>query len=36
MGHNKTAETAVYIKVKDAFKKEALYQLTLNERMSWE
>ena len=36
MGHEKRAETAVYIKVSDRFKKEALLQLTINERMSWE
>ena len=36
MGHDKRAETAVYIKVSDRFKKEALLQLTINERMSWE
>jgi len=30
------AETAVYIKVPDQFKEEALVQLTINERMSWE
>jgi len=36
MGHDKKAETAVYIKVPDKFKKEALVQLTINERMSWE
>jgi len=36
MGHDKRSETAVYIKVSDRFKKEALLQLTINERMSWE
>lgn len=36
MGHEKRAETAVYIKVSDRLKKEALLQLTINERMSWE
>jgi len=36
MGHDKMAETAVYIKVPDQFKEEALVQLTINERMSWE
>jgi len=36
MGHDKKAETAVYIKVSDQFKKEALVQLTINGRMSWE
>jgi integrase/recombinase XerD len=36
MGHTKPAETAIYIKVNDVFKKEALYQLTISERMSWE
>jgi integrase/recombinase XerD len=36
MGHDKKAETAVYIKVSDQFKKEALLQLTINERMSWQ
>jgi len=36
MGHDKKAETAVYIRVSDRFKKEALLQLTINERMSWE
>jgi len=36
MGHEKRAETAVYIKVSDRFKKEALLQLTINERTPWE
>jgi len=36
MGHDRKSETAVYIKVSDRFKKEALLQLTINERMSWE
>jgi len=36
LGHDKKAETAVYIKVSDQLKKEALLQLTINERMSWE
>lgn len=36
MGHIKKAETAVYIKISDQFKQEALVQLTINERMSWE
>ena len=36
MGHDKRSETAVYIKVSDQFKKEALLQLTINRRMSWE
>ena len=36
MGHDRKSETAVYIKVSDQFKKEALLQLTINERMSWE
>lgn len=36
MGHDKKAETAVYIRVSDRFKKEALLQLTINERMSWQ
>jgi len=36
MGHDKKAETAVYIKVSDQFKKEALDQLSINGRLSWE
>jgi len=36
MGHDRKSETAVYIKVSDRFKKEALLQLTINERVSWE
>ena len=36
MGHAKAAETSLYIKVKGSFKREALGQLTLSERMSWE
>lgn len=36
MGHDKRSETAVYIKVSDQFKKEALLQLTITGRMSWE
>ena len=36
MGHSSKGETAVYIKVADDFKKEALYQLVINRRMPWE
>ncbi|CCK80747.1 tyrosine-type recombinase/integrase [Desulfobacula toluolica] len=36
MGHSNTAETAIYIKVDDSFKQEALNQLVINGRMSWE
>ncbi len=36
MGHSKKAETAIYIKVNDNFKQEALNQLAINERWSWE
>ena len=36
MGHDKKAETAVYIKVSDQFKKEALDQLSINGRLPWE
>ena len=36
MGHSKKAETAIYIKVNDNFKQEALHQLAINERWSWE
>ena len=36
MGHARPAETSLYIKVKDSFKKQALRQLSLNARMSWE
>lgn len=36
MGHAKKAETAVYIKVNDSFKQEALHQLVINGRLSWE
>ena len=36
MGHEKAAETSLYIKVRDSFKKQALRQLTLSVRMSWE
>jgi len=36
LGHDKKAETAVYIKVSDQFKKEALDQLSINGRLPWE
>jgi integrase/recombinase XerD len=36
MGHSNTAETAIYIKVDDSFKQEALNQLVINGRLSWE
>lgn len=36
MGHDKMAETAVYIKVSDRFKKEALRNLSISRRVSWE
>lgn len=36
MGHSKPAETSVYIKVNDEFKKEALYQLIINEGELWQ
>jgi site-specific recombinase XerD len=36
MGHSKKAETAIYIKVNDKFKQEALQQLAINGRWSWE
>ena len=36
MGHEKKAETAIYIKVNDQLKQEALLQITINERISWE
>ncbi len=36
MGHSKKAETALYIKVSDKFKQQALQQLAINERWSWE
>lgn len=36
MGHSKKAETAIYIKVNDNFKQEALQQLAISERWSWE
>ncbi|NOX32628.1 MAG: tyrosine-type recombinase/integrase [Deltaproteobacteria bacterium] len=35
MGHSNTAETAIYIKVNDSFKQEALNQLVINGRPSW-
>ncbi len=35
MGHSNTAETAIYIKVNDRFKQEALNQLVINGRPSW-
>ncbi len=35
MGHSNTAETAIYIKVNDNFKQEALNQLVINGRPSW-
>ncbi|MDA3790031.1 MAG: tyrosine-type recombinase/integrase [Desulfobacula sp.] len=35
MGHSNTAETAIYIKVDDGFKQEALNQLVINGRPSW-
>jgi len=36
MGHSNTAETSIYIKVDDSFKQEALNQLVINGRLSWE
>jgi len=36
MGHDKMAETAVYIKVSDRLKKEALRNLSISRRVSWE
>lgn len=36
MGHEKTAETAVYIKVSDAFKQEALRQLSISQGVLWQ
>jgi len=36
MGHDKMAETAVYIKVSDRLKKEALRNLNISRRVSWE
>lgn len=36
MGHSKKAETSIYIKVNDSFKQEALHQLVINGRLSWE
>ena len=36
MGHSKKAETALYIKVSDKFKQQALQQLAINGRWSWE
>jgi len=36
MGHDKMAETAVYIKVSDRFKKEALRNLSISRRVSWQ
>ena len=35
MKHSNTAETAIYIKVNDSFKQEALNQLVINGRPSW-
>ena len=36
MGHEKIEQTSVYIKVEDKLQKEALGQLTINGRLSWE
>jgi integrase/recombinase XerD len=36
MGHSNMAETAIYIKVDDSFKQEALNQLVIHGRLSWE
>jgi integrase/recombinase XerD len=36
MGHDRISETAAYIKVSDQFKEEALIQLTISGRMSWQ
>ncbi len=36
MGHEKTAQTAVYIKVSDAFKQEALRQLSISRGVLWQ
>jgi integrase/recombinase XerD len=36
MGHVNKAETSIYIHVSDAFQKQALEQITLHGRLSWE
>jgi len=36
MGHNRKSETAAYIKVSDQFEKNALAQLTIGGRVTWQ
>ncbi|MCP4354070.1 MAG: tyrosine-type recombinase/integrase [Proteobacteria bacterium] len=36
MGHSNVAETSIYIHVSDEYRKNALYNLSLEERFSWE